>query len=442
VRAVASAFAWSLYMLSAMSDELLGYTLGEVIDRDGFVRRQRAKLDGRDVVVTRCAAAPGAPIADIVERTAEASKPLEGIVRITHVGRDASGQPFIVSPVLGGERLSTRMGKGPIPREQMLWLALDLARALAAAHSLTPSLAHGGIRPSAVWIDEKGFARLDDYGIGAVMGSIAQSDSTILEMTARYQSPDHQNGGALPPEADRFALASVIFEAITGKPAFEGDSSVAVLMKISMGKPRGVDPLIGPELHGLLTSCWARDRRKRIGASALVSTLETLAGPVDPRLPPPAPAKPVVPAVAEAPRDEDFDPYNIPTERSVEIPNHVDHVIAPSPPERTLLLEPMPILPVQIPLAPHRRPPPRPTPVLPPQDGPTLRGETMAIAEILATVGQPIPEPIEETPIQLAPVVPPTPEVMEWRLLWTLVGLGVAVTMLLFTLLAVIAGTA
>lgn len=426
-----------------MADELAGYELGEVIERDGFVRRQRATVKddlgrARDVIITRCSAAPGEPIGAIVEAVAEASKglPESSIVPITKVGRDTSGQPFIVSPAIAGVRLSKRLEQGPIDRAEMLWLAIDLARTIAAAHALTPSLVHGGLRPSAILIDEKGHARIDDYGIGAVLGSIAQQDSTILEITARYHSPEHASSERLPPESDRFSLASVIFEAIAGKPAFVGDSAVGVLMKISMGKPGGVDPNVGPELHALLASCWSKDRKKRPGASSLATSLEALAGGVDPRLPPPKPAP--TPSVSSMSLDEEIDPLDVPTLRSAEVPNYVPEVAEARVVERTVRLEDVPFLPVQLPLSAETRPLPRVAPRIA-EDAPTMRGETMAIAEILATVGQPVaPEPIEETPIQLEPVKNTEPEVMEFRLLWILVALGAAVTLLLVTILIVI----
>ena len=435
-------------MLRAMADGLSGYSLGDVVGRDRFVRRQLAKAPddrgiAREYVITRCDAPPSAPLAG-VEAAAEAAQalPAEGIVPIVSTGRDVSGQPFVVCKPIGGKGLDERLADGPLEEREAIWIALDLARTLAAAHAMVPPLVHGGIRASAIRIDDKGFARLDDYAFGHAMARVAQMDGAILGATARFHSPEHTQGGALLPGSDLFALASVLFEAVSGRPAFEADSPVNVLMRISMGKVPSGDPKIGLELWGILSSCWAKQPKKRATAAGLVRELEALAGEVDPRRPPEAPPAPVYVARSMEEEAQDW-LLDLPTQLQTELPNHIPEgvVLGRRPPQHS---QPVPDTGVRSSAPPAPRPVELTHPLFPlpevgmPDDVPTMRGESMVLAEILASVEAPAPRRFEPPPPQPAwsmPAETAAPSGVSPTLGWVLIGMGALLALLLLTIL-------
>jgi hypothetical protein len=431
-------------MLAPMADGLSGYSLGEILARDRLVRRQRATAPddrgvAREYVITRCDAPPSAPLGG-VEAAAEAARALpdDRIVPIHAVGRDASGQPFVACKRVAGKSLDERLAEGPLEEREAIWIALDIARTLAAAHAIVPSLVHGGIRESAIWIDDEGFARLDDYAFGHAMGQVAQGDGSILEATARFHSPEHTQGSPLLPGSDVFALASVLFEAVSGRPAFEADSPVGVLMRISLGKVPSGDAKIGLELSGILTSCWAKQPKKRATAAGLVSALEELAGDVDPRRPPEAPPAPVYVARTEEEQAQDW--LDLPTLLQTELPNHIPEGVVLGRSKRSS--DP----PDTDPNA--AAPPPRPAelthPLFPlpeqgmPDDVPTMRGESMVLAEILASAERPAPkrfEPPPPMPAWTEPAEVGTPSGPPPALGWILVGIGALLALMLLTIL-------
>lgn len=446
-----------------MSTALAQYTLGDVVARDGFVRRQRASATddlgiARAHVIARLETAPGAPVGSVVEASIEAARalPVEHVVPIRDSGRDPSGQPYVVTAPVEGTSLAERLGAGPLPRAEALHLALDLARTLERAHGSSPPLVHGAIRPSAVLVDAKGYARLDDYGLGAVMAEVAQADARVLDEVARYLAPECASAGGAPaPASDVFGLASTLYEAITGRPAFSAETAVAILMRISMGKRPEVDPQIGVDLHALLASCWAKAPQKRPSATALVRALEALAGE-DPRVAPPPPAPRPRPRGASLELDLE-EPEGHPNEvtlMSVEVPNHIpsfrpyeEESVPTEPGVRlsgsfadstdvpTLARTELVSIPESRPLAEFPR-------VDALEEMPTMKGESMALAQILAHAPQahpvrptlPLPIPVPIVRESAAPLFTPT-------VAWALVGAGALVVLVLVTTLAVLLGS-
>jgi serine/threonine protein kinase len=430
-------------MLRAVSDPLAAYVLGEIMARDGFVRRQRARSpDDRGVmlehVITRFDVPPGEPIGDSIEAAAALAGTLGrgSLIPIRALKRDASGQPFAVTVPITGVRLADRLTEGPLDRAQALRLAVDIARTLAEAHALSPPLVHGAIRPSAIVIDENGRARIDDYGIGQALPALARANGAVMEATARFHSPEHSRG-SIGPESDVFSLASVVFEAMTGRPAFAADTPVGVVMRISMGKTPAADPAVGPELTSLLASCWAKDPRKRLAARQLASALETIAGVAPEPAPKPEAPKPS-PQIAPAPprpspEQREIDPLDAHTLVSMEIPNYIPDAVLlghrPDPDTQQIAL-PAEVVPM-------------------PDNVPTMRGESMALAEILASAGvarpamtqriHPPAPPMLTTPTApMAPAVPPSRERSPQNLLWIAVAIGATALIVLCAILMII----
>lgn len=157
-----------------------------------------------------------------------------GIVRVFDAGEDtfgnsASPQPFIVMEWVDGIMLKDLIQRqGHLPLEQSLDITDQLLSALQYSHRA--GIVHRDIKPSNVMITQDGRAKLMDFGIArAVSDSSAtvEQTSTVLG-TAQYFSPEQARGETVDARTDLYSLGLVLFEMITGKTPFTGDSAVAI----------------------------------------------------------------------------------------------------------------------------------------------------------------------------------------------------------------------
>src|SRR5688500_2759959 len=164
------------------------------------------------------------------------------------------GQPYLVLELLLGESLDARMRRGPIPPEQVVRIAGQIAGALAAAHRA--GVVHRDLKPQNVYLvprdDEAGGERVKvlDFGISKIRGSqtVKTNDSTILG-TPQYMAPEQATGNhaAVDERTDVFALGAMVYEMLAGRPAFTGQSIPEVVFKVVYEEP----PPLGDLVPGL-----------------------------------------------------------------------------------------------------------------------------------------------------------------------------------------------
>jgi hypothetical protein len=156
------------------------------------------------------------------------------IVRCLDHGRGPNGQPFLVMEWLAGETLTRLLERRQLSTAQTIDLGLRLASGLALAHAR--GVVHRDIKPSNILVqyDDVTQVKLLDFGIARV-----QQRSTTLTKTGSvlgtvgYMAPEQARGEAhVGPEADVFALGCVLFECVTGRPAFQGRHAMAILAKL------------------------------------------------------------------------------------------------------------------------------------------------------------------------------------------------------------------
>src|SRR3954453_3420216 len=151
------------------------------------------------------------------------------IVGVIDAGED-DGRPYIVFEYVGGGTLKGRIRRcGRLPVDESLAYAIEITRALGAAHSR--GIVHRDIKPQNVLIDEEGMAKVTDFGIPRSLGEEGLTADGRVLGTTDYVSPEQALGHAVNGQSDIYSLGIVLFEMLTGDVPFHGENQVAVAMK-------------------------------------------------------------------------------------------------------------------------------------------------------------------------------------------------------------------
>jgi Tol biopolymer transport system component len=202
------------------------------------------------------------------------------------------GMDFLVMELLEGETLEQRLIKGPLPPEQTLRFAGQIADALAKAHKM--GITHRDLKPSNVMLTKTG-AKLMDFGLAKETGP-APLAAALTEMTAdqakltvegtiigtfQYMAPEQLEGKEADARTDIFALGEVIYEMATGKLAFSGKSRASLIAAILTAEPQPISqlqPLTPHALERVVKKCLAKGPDERWqSASDLASELKWIA---------------------------------------------------------------------------------------------------------------------------------------------------------------------
>jgi serine/threonine-protein kinase len=188
------------------------------------------------------------------------------------VGHD-KGVDYLVVEYLDGQTLADRLQKGALPMEQALQIAIQIASALSAAHRV--GVIHRDLKPANVMLTKNG-AKLLDFGIARMTAASATgtsatlpgtltADGTLLG-TVQYMSPEQLEGREADSRSDLFALAAVVYEMVTGRRAFDGESQASVMAAILEREPppaSTLQPRLPPLLDQIITQCLAKDPNER-----------------------------------------------------------------------------------------------------------------------------------------------------------------------------------
>ncbi len=165
------------------------------------------------------------------------------------------GTPFLIMELLRGETLSARLRRGPLPPEEGLNLALQVARGLVAAHSA--GVLHRDLKPGNVFLCDHGPVKLVDFGLASIMGR-----ASLAAGTPAYMAPEQFRGEPEDARTDVFSAAVVLFESLTGNLPYPVTGSRSAVLDPGP-PPRLPLPDPPPELAALLASALARDRAGR-----------------------------------------------------------------------------------------------------------------------------------------------------------------------------------
>ena len=203
---------------------------------------------------------------------------------------------FLVMEYLAGETLAERLAKGALPVAEALSVGAQVASALAAAHR--QGIIHRDLKPGNVMLT-KGVAKLLDFGVAKLVGhgegpapaypasavptkSATLTGQGMIVGTVQYMAPEQVEGRPADARTDLWALGAILYEMLTGKPAFEGSSVASVMVAIVEREPRQIaslQPLVPPALDRLVRKCLAKDPDARWQTAADVADeLRWLAG--------------------------------------------------------------------------------------------------------------------------------------------------------------------
>ena len=162
-----------------------------------------------------------------------------GLPHVVEVG-ETDGLPYLLMELVDGETLGDRLARGPLPVDQALDHACQLADTLRAVHEV--GLVHRDVKPRNVIVDRTGKVRLVDFGFAAPVGSAAGLD---VAGTRRYSAPEQfRSPDRVDARADLYALGRVLAECLTGRPCGDVDPVRVVAALASAGIPAGVARIV------------------------------------------------------------------------------------------------------------------------------------------------------------------------------------------------------
>ncbi len=262
-----------------MSDQrLLGdrYELGEVIGRGGMaeVRRGRDRRLGRVVAVKmlRVDHSADATFQARFRREAQSAASLNhrNIVAVYDTGEDVfNGHriPYIVMEYVEGRTLRELLREqARFTPERSIEIVSTVLEALEYSHRA--GIVHRDIKPGNVMITGPGEVKVMDFGIAR---SLAESGVTLTQTaavvgTAQYISPEQARGEQADARSDLYATGCVLYEMLTGRPPFVGESLVSVAVshvREMPTPPSALDPSLPPDLDAIVMKSLAKDRLER-----------------------------------------------------------------------------------------------------------------------------------------------------------------------------------
>lgn len=167
------------------------------------------------------------------------------ILAIFDIGDDR-GSPYVISELLEGETLGERLRSGPLNTRRAIEYGLQVTRGLAAAHD--KGITHRDLKPENLFITSDGHVKILDFGLAKfTRPESGESDEAptvqvatepgLVMGTAGYMSPEQVRGKIADARSDIFALGAILYEMLSGKRAFHGDSSADTMSAILKEDP-------------------------------------------------------------------------------------------------------------------------------------------------------------------------------------------------------------
>jgi serine/threonine-protein kinase len=272
--------------------ELVGQTLGHyrIVEKIGaggmgeVYRAQDERLE-RDVAIKVLPE----EVAQDPERLARFEREAKLLASLSHQNiatlhglEEYEGQRFLVMEVAKGETLAERFEKGPLPLDNALEVARQIAEGLEAAHG--HGIIHRDLKPANVMLSPEGKVKVLDFGLAKAFDleassatspeSIAESPTLTAELTragtvlgtAAYMSPEQARGREVDRQTDIWALGVVLYEMLTGGRAFAGDTAIDTIAAIVEREPdwEALPAEVPPSVRGLLRRCLQKERARRL----------------------------------------------------------------------------------------------------------------------------------------------------------------------------------
>ena len=257
-------------------DRLGRYEIVGAIGKGGMGEVWRA----RDTSLHRDVAIKTLPIADAgdADRLARFDREAKLLAALKHPNiasihglEESNGTRFFVMELVEGGTLASRLALGPLPVEQALRIALQLAEALEAAHDA--GILHRDLKPANVSLTPDGSVKVLDFGLAKTIETQSDSAATMTVMTQpgiavgtpAYMSPEQARGETVGRQADIWSFGVVLYELLTGSSAFGGRSTAETLAQVLTKQPdfARLPPSTPAGIERLLRRCLEKDPRRR-----------------------------------------------------------------------------------------------------------------------------------------------------------------------------------
>ena len=211
------------------------------------------------------------------------------ITAVYDVG-EVDGAPYVVSELLEGETLRSVLAGGKLPPRRALDFALQIARGLAAAHE--KGIVHRDLKPENLFLTKDGRIKILDFGLAKLTHAdprspevtsaptmTAVTEPGVVLGTVGYMSPEQVRGEAADHRSDIFSLGTVLYEMLSGRRPFHGDSAIETMNAILKEDPPDVALNVPAGVDRILTHCLEKNRDDRFqSARDLAFDLEALSG--------------------------------------------------------------------------------------------------------------------------------------------------------------------
>jgi serine/threonine protein kinase/Tol biopolymer transport system component len=203
------------------------------------------------------------------------------------------GTPYVVSELLEGETLRSRLAMGALPARKAIDYAVQVARGLAAAHE--KGIVHRDLKPENLFITKDGRVKILDFGLAKVTRpedglarasaaptATAGTEPGVIMGTVGYMSPEQVRGQPADGRSDIFSFGAILYEMLSGKRAFHGNSAADTMSAILKEEPPDLSSTnrsVSPGLERIVRHCLEKIPEERFqSARDLAFDLEALSG--------------------------------------------------------------------------------------------------------------------------------------------------------------------
>jgi eukaryotic-like serine/threonine-protein kinase len=181
----------------------------------------------------------------------------------------AAGQPYIVMELVEGRSLQDAIAAGGLTEDRALEVCADVCAALQYAHDR--SLVHRDVKPGNILLAHDGTVKVTDFGIARAIDSDTVTRTAAVLGTAAYLSPEQAQGLEIDARSDIYSLGVVLYEALSGRQPFQGDSPVTVAYQHVQEPPRPLrewDADVSPAAEAVTMRALAKNPANRYASAA------------------------------------------------------------------------------------------------------------------------------------------------------------------------------